>query len=285
MRRTNDLAVLIERWFTDRLMKHRGVSSNTIASYRDTFRLLFAFAQTRLGRSPSQLTLRDLDAPFIGAFLEDLETKRSASVRTRNLRLTAIRSFFRYAAFEEPAHSAHIQRVLAIPSKRCDKRQLQFLTRPEIEAILDCTDRSTWLGRRDYTLLLLAAQTGLRVSEIIALDRDSVMLGQGAHVQCVGKGRKERSTPLTKGCTASPSLLAQGAQKARRNGSLSEYARWQAQRRRRAGTAEQICRQSARALRLASLKAGIAPCLAAQRCHGTATGGRRLLGHCSVAGP
>lgn len=197
MRRTNDLAVLIERWFTDRLMKHRGVSSNTIASYRDTFRLLFAFAQARLGRSPSQLTLRDLDAPFIGAFLEDLETKRAASVRTRNLRLTAIRSFFRYAAFEEPAHSAHIQRVLAIPSKRCDKRQLQFLTRPEIEAILDCTDRSTWLGRRDYTLLLLAAQTGLRVSEIIDLDRTSVMLGQGAHVQCVGKG-KERSTPLTK---------------------------------------------------------------------------------------
>lgn len=147
------LAVLIERWFTDRLMKHRGVSSNTIASYRDTFRLLFAFAQTRLAMSPSQLTLRDLDAPFVGAFLEHLETKRAASVRTRNLRLTAIRSFFRYAAFEEPTHSAHIQRVLAIPSKRCDKRQLQFLTRPEIESILDCTDRSTWLGRRDYTLL------------------------------------------------------------------------------------------------------------------------------------
>ncbi len=164
----------------------------------DTFRLLFAFAQTRLGRSPSQLTLRDLDAPFIGAFLEDLETQRSASVRTRNLRLTAIRSFFRYASFEEPAHSAQIQRVLAIPSKRCDKRQLQFLTRPEIEAILACPDRSTWLGRRDHTLLLLAAQTGLRVSEIIDLDRDSVMLGHGAHVRCVGKGRKERSTPLTK---------------------------------------------------------------------------------------
>lgn len=147
----DDLAVLIERWFTDRLMRHRGVSSNTIASYRDTFRLLFAFAQTHLGRSPSQLTLRDLDAPFIGAFLEDLETRRSASVRSRNLRLTAIRSFFRYASFEEPAYSAHIQRVLAIPSKRCDKRQLQFLTRPEIEAILDSTDRSTWLGRRDHS--------------------------------------------------------------------------------------------------------------------------------------
>jgi integrase/recombinase XerD len=198
MNAPNDLAVLIERWFTDRLMRHRGVSSNTIASYRDTFRLLFACAQTRLGKSPSQLTLRDLDAPFIGAFLEDLETRRSVSVRTRNLRLTAIRSFFRYVSFEEPAHSAHIQRVLAIPTKRCDKRQLQFLTRPEIEAILACTDRNTWLGRRDRTLLLLAVQTGLRLSEIIDLDRDSVILGRGAHVRCIGKGRKERSTPLTK---------------------------------------------------------------------------------------
>lgn len=198
MNAPNDLAVLIERWFTDRLMRHRGVSSNTIASYRDTFRLLFSFAQTRLGKSPSHLTLRDLDAPFIGAFLEDLETRRSVSVRTRNLRLTAIRSFFRYVSFEEPAHSAHIQRVLAIPTKRYDKRQLQFLTRPEIEALLACTDRSTWLGRRDHTLLLVAVQTGLRLSEIINLDCDSVILGRGAHVRCIGKGRKERSTPLTK---------------------------------------------------------------------------------------
>lgn len=194
----NDLAVLIERWFTDRLMRQRGVSANTIASYRDTFRLLFAFAQMRLDRSPSELKLRDLDAPFICAFLEDLETRRSASVRTRNLRLTAIRSFFRYASFEEPAHSAHIQRVLAIPSKRCDKRQIQFLSRPEIEAILASTNRSTWLRRRDHTLLLLAAQTGLRLAEIIDLERESVMLGRGANVRCVGKGRKERSTPLTK---------------------------------------------------------------------------------------
>lgn len=186
----------------DRAVVHRSPHAtsrrNTIASYRDTFRLLFAFAQTRLGKIPSQLTLRDLDAPFIGAFLEDLETRRSASVRTRNLRLTAIRSFFRYASFEEPAHSAHIQPLLAIPGKRCDKRQIQFLTRPEIEAILACPDRSTWLGRRDHTLLLLAVQTGLLVSEIVDLDRDSVMLGRGAHVRCIGKGRKERSTPLTK---------------------------------------------------------------------------------------
>jgi integrase/recombinase XerD len=126
MRHTNDLPVLVERWFTDRLMKHRGVSSNTIASYRDTFRLLFAFAQTRIGRSPSQLTLRDLDAPFIGAFLEDLETTRAPSVRTRNLRLTAILSFFRYAAFGEPAHSAHIQRAARSPASDATSGSFSF---------------------------------------------------------------------------------------------------------------------------------------------------------------
>ena len=164
---------------------------------RDTFRLLFTFAQAQLRKPPSALALGALDAPFISAFLADLETKRAASVRTRNLRLTAIRSFFRFASFEEPAHSAFIQRVLAIPSKRHDKRQMHFLTRPEIEAILAAADRTTWLGRRDYALLLLAVQTGLRLSELISLDREAVHLGAGAHVRCVGKGRKERCTPLT----------------------------------------------------------------------------------------
>lgn len=198
MSATGDLPALIERWFTDRLMRHRGASANTIASYRDTFRLLFAFAQERLRRSPSKLNLADLDAPFICAFLENLEAHRSAAARTRNLRLTAIRSFFRYASYEAPAYSAHIQRVLAIPTKRCDKRQLHFLTRTEIDAILSCPDQSTWIGRRDYTLLLLAVQTGLRLSELVGLDHNAVTLGCGAHVRCIGKGRKERCTPLTK---------------------------------------------------------------------------------------
>jgi integrase/recombinase XerD len=196
MKPESNLASLIERYFTERLMRQRNVSANTIASYRDTFRLLFTFAQAQLRKTPSALTLGDLDAPFIGTFLDDLETKRGASVRTRNLRLTAIRSFFRFASFEEPAHSAHIQRVLAIPSKRHDKAEVHFLTRPEIEAILAAPDRSTWLGRRDHTLLLLAAQTGLRLSELIGLDRDAIHFGHGAHVRCTGKGRKERCTPL-----------------------------------------------------------------------------------------
>lgn len=206
MSAAKDLPALIEHWFTERLIRHRGVSANTVASYRDTFRLLFAFAQAHLGRSPSKLSLKDLDAPFICAFLDDLEASRSATPRTRNLRLTAIRSFFKYASFEEPAHSAHIQRVLAIPAKRSDKRQLNFLTRAEIDAILACPDQAAWIGRRDHTLLLLAVQTGLRLSELVSLDRDAVILGTGAHVRCIGKGRKERCTPLTK--TAQQALRA-----------------------------------------------------------------------------
>jgi integrase/recombinase XerD len=196
MKRSCNVATLIERYFTERLMRQRNVSANTITSYRDTFRLLFTFAQTRFGKAPSSLELKHLEAPFISAFLTD-ETKRGASVRTRNLRLTAIRSFFRFVSFEEPAHSAVIQRVLAIPSKRHDKQQVDFLTRLEIEAILAAPDRTTWLGRRDHALLLLAVQTGLRLSELIGLNRDAIHLGTGAHVRCTGKGRKERCTPLT----------------------------------------------------------------------------------------
>jgi len=192
------LPSLIQRFFTQRLMQQRNASPHTIASYRDTFRLLFAFAQARLGKPPSQLDLADLDAPFVSAFLDDLETSRSAAIRTRNLRLTALRAFFRFAALEEPACSAQIQRVLAIPGKLHDKRQVHFLTRDEIDAILAAPDRSTWIGRRDHMLLFLAAQTGLRLSEIVQLDRDAVVLGTGAHVRCLGKGRKERSTPLTR---------------------------------------------------------------------------------------
>jgi integrase/recombinase XerD len=185
-----NVATLIERYFTARLIRQRNVSANTIASYRDTFRLLFVFAQERLHKPPSALLLDDLDASLIGAFLADLEVRRRVGVRTRNLRLTAIRSFFRFLSFEEPAHSGMIQRVLAIPGKRHDKRQVHFLTRPEIEAILTAPDQTTWLGRRDYALLLVAAQTGLRLSELTGLDRNAVHLGAGAHVQVSAKGER-----------------------------------------------------------------------------------------------
>lgn len=192
------LASLIERFFTQRLMQQRNASPHTIASYRDTFRLLLAFAQSTLGKPPSWLDLADLDAPFIGAFLDDLEASRSIGIRTRNQRLAAIRAFFRFAALEEPAYSGQIQRVLAIPGKLHNKREVHFLTRGEINAILAAPDRSSWIGRRDHMLLLLAAQTGLRLSELIQLERDAVVLGTGAHVRCLGKGRKERCTPLTR---------------------------------------------------------------------------------------
>ena len=192
------VSALIERFFTERLIQQKRVSPHTIASYRDTFRLLFKFAQERLHTPPAELALRQLDAALISAFLNDLETHRSISARTRNLRLTAIRSFFRFVSFEEPALSAHVQSVLAIPSKRHQRKLVHFLDRAQIEALLAAPDQTTWVGRRDHALLLLAVQTGLRLSELTSLNRDSVALGRGAHVRCLGKGRKERCTPLTR---------------------------------------------------------------------------------------
>jgi site-specific recombinase XerD len=179
-------------------MAQRQASPHTIASYRDTFRLLLEFAQKRLHKEPSKVAFADLDPPLIGAFLDALEKSRGNSARSRNLRLTAVRSFFHYAALEEPAHSALIQRVLAMPSKRYQKKLVGFLTRPEIDALLAAPDPKLWAGRRDHAFLLVAVQTGLRLSEMIHLRRADVILGTGAHVRCIGKGRKERCTPLTK---------------------------------------------------------------------------------------
>lgn len=192
------LAPLLERFFTDRLLHQRQVSPHTIASYRDTFRLLLKYAHARLHTPPARLSVEAVDAPLIGAFLDHLEKTRGVSVRSRNLRLTAIHSFFRYAAFETPARAAQIQRVLAIPSKRFTRRQIAFLTRPEIDALLAAPDPRTWFGRRDHALLLVAVQTGLRLAELTALARSDVTLGTGAHVRVIGKGRKERCTPLAK---------------------------------------------------------------------------------------
>lgn len=202
MNRTSSLPALIERFFTERLIRQQHASPHTVASYRDTFRLLLGFASDQRRKPPSDLELPEIDAPLISAFLEHLQTQRATSTRTRNLRLTAIRSFFRFVAFEEPAYSAHIQRILAIPSKRGDKKLIHFLNRPEIEALLGTPDRTTWLGRRDHALLSLAIQTGLRLSELTSLDRESLVFGTGAHVRCLGKGRKERCTPLSKQMTA-----------------------------------------------------------------------------------
>jgi len=192
------LPTLLEMFFTKRLIAQRKASPHTIASYRDTFRLLLQFAQKQLAKAPSGLSMEDLNAPFLGAFLDHLESTRTNGARSRNLRLTAIRSFFRFAALETPQHSGLIQRVLVIPNKRQPRPLVGFLTRPEIDALLTTPDRNTWLGRRDHALLLTALQTGLRLAEITSIRQQDVSLATGAHVRCEGKGRKERCTPLTK---------------------------------------------------------------------------------------
>jgi site-specific recombinase XerD len=196
------LAPLLETFFVERLQRQRQASPHTIAAYRDTFRLLLGFAEKRLGKSPSHLCLTDVDASFVSAFLDHIEKDRGNKARSRNARLAAIRSFFRFAAIREPAHGALIQRVLAIPQKRFDRELVTFLTRAEIDALLASPDRDTRVGRRDHALLAVAVQTGLRVSELTKLRVEDFVFGVGAHVRCHGKGRKERCTPLTRQTTA-----------------------------------------------------------------------------------
>jgi integrase/recombinase XerD len=192
------LAPLLQAYFTERLARQRDASPHTIASYRDSFRLLLTFLQKQAGKAPSKLQLEDLDAARITAFLGYLENERGNSVRTRNARLTAIHSFFHFAALKAPECSEQIARVLAIPDKRYESTLISYLTEPEIDALLASPDRSTWTGRRDHALLLLAVQTGLRASELASLRRQDLNLGAGAWVRCEGKGRKERCTPLTR---------------------------------------------------------------------------------------
>ena len=198
MKPSTTFPVLLTRFFSQRLMQQRHASPHTISSYRDTFRLLLQFAKVRLGKEPSHLAWDDIDAPLIGAFLDDLQERRGIGIRSRNLRLTAIRSFFRYTAFELPERAEQIQRVLAIPAKRYPHEQVHYLSRQEIDALLAAPDPNTWSGRRDHAWLLLAVQTGLRLSELTGLTREDIHLGAGAYVHVLGKGRKERCTPLTK---------------------------------------------------------------------------------------
>jgi site-specific recombinase XerD len=196
MKGVSQFPALLESFFMDRLMRQRQASPHTIASYRDTFRLLMQYAQQRLRKAPSQLTLPDLDTAFLGTFLDHLEQQRENSPRSRNVRLAAIHSFFRYVALHAPEYSALAQRVLAIPSKRYIRRPICFLTQAEVDVLLAAPDLNTWNGRRDRALLLLAVQTGLRAAEVIGLRCENIVLGTGAHVQCLGKGRKTRCTPL-----------------------------------------------------------------------------------------
>jgi integrase/recombinase XerD len=196
------LATTLQALFTDRRLRQRQVSPNTVQSYRDTLRLLLVFASERHGKEPGKLGIDDLDAPLMGAFLDHLESHRKNGVRTRNARLAAIRSLFRYAALRYPEHAATIERVLVIPPKRFDRRLVTWLIEPELGALLAAPDRMTRTGRRDTALFALPVQTGLRASELIGLCCRDVHLGSGAHVSCHGKGRKQRITPLTSGTIA-----------------------------------------------------------------------------------
>jgi site-specific recombinase XerD len=191
------IAPTVQAFFTQRLLQQRHASAETVAAYRDAIRLLLAFSCRQTGKQPSRLDIDDLDAPHIAAFLDDLQHGRENIVSTRNARLAAIRSLFRFAALRHPEHAATIQRVLAIPMKKTDRPVVTHLDQEEIDALLAAPDLSTWAGRRDHALLLTAIQTGLRVSELVGLVREDVHLGHGAHVSCTGKGRKQRCTPLT----------------------------------------------------------------------------------------
>jgi len=189
---------LLQAYFTDYLMRERNLSPNTVANYRDTFRLVIAFAQKYLNKPPTKLAIHDLDAAFVVCFLDHLEKERGITPQSRNVRLAAIHSFFNYVALQEPAAGAVAQRVLAIKSKRFARKPVEFLTQTEIDALIAAPDQTLWSGRRDRTLLLLAVQTGLRVSELIGLRCQDVSLEAGAHVRCTGKGRKTRCIPLRK---------------------------------------------------------------------------------------
>jgi site-specific recombinase XerD len=192
------LAPALQAFFTERLITQRNSSPQTIAAYRDTFRLLLTFAQRQTGKAPFQLDIDDLDAPLIGAFLTHLEKERGNSPRTRNARLGAIHSFYRFAALGHPEHAHTIARVMAIPTKRHERNTVSYLDLTEIKALLSAPDPTTWLGRRDHALLLLMIQTGVRVSELVGLRVGDIHLGIGPHIKVTGKGRKKRATPLTK---------------------------------------------------------------------------------------
>lgn len=199
------VAPTLQRFFTDRLLRQRQVSPRTIASYRDSFRLLLTWVHDTKRIQPHRLDWADLDAGTVTAFLDHLEQERNNTARTRNLRLTAIRSLFSYASLSHPEHAELIRRVLAIPPKRFDRPEITFLTQAQLACLLAAPHQDRWEGRRDRALLALTAQAGLRVAELTGLNNCDITLGAGANVRCLGKGRKHRAVPLN---TATSSVLS-----------------------------------------------------------------------------
>jgi site-specific recombinase XerD len=265
------------------LYSHK-TSAHTISSYRDTFRLLLKFLERRVRKPPSRLQFDDLQMPLIVEFLDELETSRKISARSRNLRLTAIRSFFRYAAFELPTHAAQIQRVLAIPGKRYPKTLVNYLLREEAEALLNAPDLESWSGRRDCALILLALQTGLRLSELITLKRGDLFLNAGAHVRVMGKGRKERCTPLAKRTVA---VLKQWSKEPNRGTNDLVFTNARGGQLSPDGVQYIFANQVATASRCCPTlvsKRGHATCLSPHRCDGTASSRSRPYRDCFMAG-
>ena len=192
------LAPTLQAFFVTRLGRERDASPNTVDSYRHAFRLLVAYARDKTGKQPSELDLADIDADLVSGFLDHLESERGNTVASRNTRLAAVHSFFRFASYRHPEHAQSIRQVLAIPQKKGEKVPRSFLTEAEMGAVVSAPDRSTWSGRRDHALLVLAMRTGLRLSELTGLRCRDVELRPPAHVKCLGKGRKRRDTPIDK---------------------------------------------------------------------------------------
>jgi site-specific recombinase XerD len=235
------LAPTLEAFFTERLLRQRRASPHTVASYRDTFSLLLRFIEHQRGKAPCGLDFSDLDAPTIGAFLDHLEVDRHNGVATRNARLVAIHSLFTFAALRHPEHAELIARVLAIPPKRTERALVSFLSPTEVDALLGTPDRASWTGRRDHALLVVAIQTGLRVSELVGLCCGDVALDTGAHVRCEGKGRKERVTPLTATTVGALRPLAGRTPRRPERPTVPDEVRPPAQSRRRRATRCEVC--------------------------------------------
>jgi integrase/recombinase XerD len=189
-------AMLVQRFFTEHLTHHRAVSPRTVAAYGDTFRLLLQFAERQTGKSPASLRLVDLDAKLVLAFLDHLQHDRKNGARSRNARLAALRTFLKYAAHHDLSALGIIEQALAVPMKRFDRPLLGFLTREEMQAILDSPDTATWAGQRDHALFTMLYNTGARVSEIIDLQVRNLILDTSPAIHLMGKGRKQRSVPL-----------------------------------------------------------------------------------------
>ena len=278
-----DLATLLTLFFTQYLMQQRHVSPHTIASYRDTFRLLTAYAHKSLGKAPQELSVADISADLVSGFLTDLENGRGNGPRTRNSRLAAIRSFFRLVAVHEPKHAALAQRVLAIPTKRLTRRIVDFLDQDEVNALVQAPDQTRWVGRRDHTVLVLAVQTGMRASEIITLRRDDIHLGRGAHLRCHGKGRKGALHSSAPGLDPGPRRVAEGRCRRPGRSGLPEPARPTAPAREPRVPPRQECEDCADWLPIPRQKTDHSPYPEAHRCHGPAAEWHRHHRHSPVA--